>query len=714
MSSAQGDKIINFYKTLASIPTLNSAKLLWFKNSQFFVQSSWTQRNLERSINQKFIIDYVLSNDLQVIAENFPVDITSESLSKISTKNEYKAILRSVQGKDSSNKQCIEIWSKNCLIKNYDLSALDVHGDVYFDGEFGSFSWSSESTKLLYIAEKKLEKSEPFYKQKSLDKKNDDKNVKGNEYIFKPDWGEQMVGKHRPTICVLDINSNIISALPEMSNDLSPGQVIWTPNNDGIVGVAWKHEPRYLGLIYCTNRESWIFLLKNENMQKLSSDGCCVRSPRFSPDGKHLVWLERDLSGPHHNCHRLMHLNWENRTEKVDILIDIVRQNKAIKNDKLFYGLYNHDLPRRCWSTDSRFLFFSTQQHSNIRSYIFDLKTKALLEIANDSSSLNILDVQNDIILFTKTSLLQPPNLCVGRFNGNIPDYIILNTISSTNQAIDLNENYMYEVNEYSYCNDEKIRNFNYIYYGPKHGDDKTCPLIVTPHGGPHSSYVNTFSLESALLVLLGFSIVQVNYRGSTGMGSDNLEYLQGRVGNIDVIDCVTATHEALKKYHWLDPKKIGLSGGSHGGFLVAHLSAQYNKIYRVVVSRNPVIDIAVMFTISDIPDWCAAAINTPYYEKFDSGTQSNNEEILLKMFKCSPIVHVNNVIAPTLLCIGKNDLRVPPSQGKQWYHRLKANGVLTKMLIYDDCHPLNNVPVEMDAIINAALWFCEHFKINN
>lgn len=52
---------------------------------------------------------------------------------------------------------------------------------------------------------------------------------------------------------------------------------------------------------------------------------------------------------------------------------------------------------------------------------------------------------------------------------------------------------------------------------------------------------------------------------------------------------------------------------------------------------------------------------------------------MFVKMFKCSPIIHVNNVKAPTLLCIGSNDLRVPSSQGKLWFQRLKANDVKTK-----------------------------------
>lgn len=109
-------------------------------------------------------------------------------------------------------------------------------------------------------------------------------------------------------------------------------------------------------------------------------------------------------------------------------------------------------------------------------------------------------------------------------------------------------------------------------------------------------------------------------------MGSKNVEWLQSRVGAADVLDCATATQEAIQKYPWIDPSRMGVYGGSHGGFLAAHLSGQYpvscnlslfkmnetNKyrfsdsqnLYKAVVSRNPVIDIAAMFTISDIPDW--------------------------------------------------------------------------------------------------------------
>jgi acylaminoacyl-peptidase len=69
---------------------------------------------------------------------------------------------------------------------------------------------------------------------------------------------------------------------------------------------------------------------------------------------------------------------------------------------------------------------------------------------------------------------------------------------------------------------------------------------------------------------------LQINYRGSTGLGGDNIDYLLGKVGDVDVNDCIKAVDLAVEKYPWIDPKKINLYGGSHGGFLSAHLSAQY------------------------------------------------------------------------------------------------------------------------------------------
>ncbi|XP_053986715.1 acylamino-acid-releasing enzyme-like isoform X1 [Hylaeus volcanicus] len=725
MASNQVEKIVNLYKTLARNPSLSGAKILRATSSGVLILSTWSQRNLERKINEKFCRNHILDSELQLLSENFPIDVTTELLS-VSTEDEKRRAVLKQTTVENTSKQFIEIWDKQRLVENYDLAALDVHGDVYTDSEFASFEWSPDKTKVLYIAEKKLPKSGPFYKQKPLSKKEkeEDEVSVGNEYIYKPHWGEQLVGKHRSVIGVLDTITDTISILSGIPDELSPAQVLWT-KNQGVVGVAWKHEPRHLGLIACTNRLSWIFLLKDGEYKKLSSDGCAVRCPRISPDGKHLIWLEREAGGPHHNAHRLMHLKLDSEKLEADVLVDVVHTSISIKNSKQFYGLYGR-LPRRCWSSDSQYIFLSSPQQNNIRSYIVDTKTKTITEIQNDQTSLTILDVKNDIIAFSEMSLVEPSVLTVGKFNLEVTSSgNIVRSKLSTSALIPGSENIMYECLNHDYDNQDEIKHFNFIYFGPKSGDDKSVPLVIVPHGGPHSNYVNQFILDYFLFVLSGLAVVQVNYRGSTGMGSKNVEYLQGRVGDADVTDCVTATKEALRKYPWLNPEKIGLTGGSHGGFLVTHLSGQYPDLYKVVVARNPVIDISAMFRISDIPDcrnalskeekimyhhdMCAAVINCSFDET--PAIDSSEFEMFVKMYKCSPIRHVGKVKAPTLLCIGSNDLRVPPSQGKLWYQRLKANNVKTKMLLYEDNHPLASGPAEIDNVINACLWLLEHIS---
>ena len=162
-----------------------------------------------------------------------------------------------------------------------------------------------------------------------------------------------------------------------------------------------------------------------------------------------------------------------------------------------------------------------------------------------------------------------------------------------------------------------------------------------------------------------------VNYRGSAGYGDKNLHSLLGKVGTQDVQEVHNATVAALEKHTFL-AKEVFLYGGSHGGFLVTHLSGQFPDFYRAVSTRNPVIDIATMFPISDIADWTIVEV--------DVGNGSELEEVLTaetlsRMWEHSPIKYVKQVKAPTLLLVGKVDRRVPPTQSIEYYRALQLHG---------------------------------------
>ncbi|XP_026725351.1 acylamino-acid-releasing enzyme-like isoform X1 [Trichoplusia ni] len=708
--SSQLDTIISAYKTLAKIPSIAGGKL---NNAANRVNAKWSVRNLDRGKTTKYVSTYLLDDALNVTDQSeFGSDISNELLSAISPRETFKAIIREEKTGKDTKKQFLEVWNKNTLAHCVDLTALDMHGDVYADSEFGSLDWNQDETAVVYVAEKKPSKSEPYIKRKPEDKPKADGSgetavKKGEEFLYRQDWGEQLVGKHLSVIVVCKLATETLTILDGLPESWTPGQVRFLPDGSGVVGVAWETEPRRLGLIFCTNRPSYIFSLTLDGtMKKLSGEGLAVRSPRWSPAGD-LVWLQRKAGGPHHACHQLVVLKKD--STEVKIITDIVDTEVKTTGGESFYGLYNQALPAKCFSSDGRRLVLATPQQNEVRAYVVDIDSGKITDISNKSRpcSTSVLDVRCDTLLATCSSLTTPGQLYVARLpaEGSEADikWLLVSSNMSAPAAVETSTSEYMELEHKD--SQDSIKSFTAIYFAPK-AEGKPLPLIVWPHGGPHGNFVNAFSMEAALFSMLGFACLQVNFRGSTGAGEANVNFLTKRVGDADVKDCKLATDETVNKYP-IDAKRLCLMGGSHGGFLVTHLSGQYPDVYAAVVTRNPVTDVASMFNSTDIADWCAVEAGYDFTEK---GPVC--DEHLLAMRRCSPIAHVHKVKAPTALMLGSGDKRVPYFQGLEYARRLKANGVTTRIYMYEDNHSLSSPASEMDNLINGAHWFMEHLQL--
>ena len=157
-----------------------------------------------------------------------------------------------------------------------------------------------------------------------------------------------------------------------------------------------------------------------------------------------------------------------------------------------------------------------------------------------------------------------------------------------------------------------------------------------------------------------------INYRGSAGYGLKSLNSLLGNIGINDVEDCGKLTKMVLEKYpDLIDERKIGVTGGSHGGFLSGHLigSIAFRDLYGAASVRNPVFDMNYMLASTDIPDWIYACSKN---EEINFAKPTAEDKALL--YERSPISTVANVKTPLMLLIGDSDLRVPPHQS-YYYH---------------------------------------------
>ena len=229
-------------------------------------------------------------------------------------------------------------------------------------------------------------------------------------------------------------------------------------------------------------------------------------------------------------------------------------------------------------------------------------------------------------------------------------------------------------------------------------------PLIVLPHGGPHSVIPCGFMPTSAAFVSMGFTVVAVNYRGSAAFGRAGINSLLGHIGQVDVAD-VNAAATAVIEAKLAHPDRVCVYGGSHGGFLAAHMTAQHPERFRVCAMRNPVIDMPSMAGVTDIPDWCFTECGLEY--NASAARREYGPDVLANLFRASPISRVADVCAPTLVLIGAKDLRVPPSQGIIWHNTLRARGITTSVRWYPgECHPLMGVECEADTFISVLLWF--------
>jgi acylaminoacyl-peptidase len=186
-----------------------------------------------------------------------------------------------------------------------------------------------------------------------------------------------------------------------------------------------------------------------------------------------------------------------------------------------------------------------------------------------------------------------------------------------------------------------------------------------------------------------------------------------------------------------IDRRRVGVVGGSHGGFLGAHLSAVRPSVVRAVVLRNPVVDIATMVSQTDIADWCyhECGIEIGLERGVERSTSDSNDGIgdasasstpgnihrvpqlaeLERMRLCSPISHADRVRAATLLQIGGQDQRVPCSQGFQWARAIRTQAEALRVLFYPRSnHAIEDSPSFDDAWIQCLAWLLKFLPASN
>jgi dipeptidyl aminopeptidase/acylaminoacyl peptidase len=225
----------------------------------------------------------------------------------------------------------------------------------------------------------------------------------------------------------------------------------------------------------------------------------------------------------------------------------------------------------------------------------------------------------------------------------------------------------------------------------------KKYPLILDIHGGPHSAYGYVFDHEFQWMAAKGYVVLYPNPRGSTSYGQEFGNIIQYNYPGDDFKDLMAGVDELIAR-GWVDPQKLGVTGGSGGGVLTNWVIGHTDR-FKAAVSQRSIADWAGFWYTADFsqftPMWFRGA---PWEQEAD--------------FKArSPITYIQNVHTPLMLIEGESDFRTPPADGGEQMFRalkyLKRTAVMVRFP--GETHELSRSgkPVHrVERLENIVAWF--------
>jgi dipeptidyl aminopeptidase/acylaminoacyl peptidase len=225
-------------------------------------------------------------------------------------------------------------------------------------------------------------------------------------------------------------------------------------------------------------------------------------------------------------------------------------------------------------------------------------------------------------------------------------------------------------------------------------------PTVLSFHGGPEGQERPGFSSTYQALLSRGIAVFAPNVRGSSGFGKKFVNLDNGALrfeGVKDIASCV----EAVVKSGAADPKRVGIMGGSYGGYMVMAGLTDYPDLFAAGANLFGVVNFETFFKHTE--PWMAAISTVEY------GDPATQADLLRRL---SPIHRVEKVRAPTIVLHGANDTNVPVVEAEQVVDSLKKRGVPVEYVLFpDEGHGWRKTPNRIRSTVAITRWFEQHLK---
>ncbi|MET0621507.1 MAG: S9 family peptidase [Pyrinomonadaceae bacterium] len=382
----------------------------------------------------------------------------------------------------------------------------------------------------------------------------------------------------------------------------------------------------------------------------LSATPAAETSPVFSPDGKWVAALVSDVPP-----------RWAQSG-----LIQIFPAGGGAP--RALSASYDGQPGIAGWSADGRRIYFSEAKGTGTQIYAADVAAGRVEELKTTPAVYGSISLNSSGTTFG--FLRQTAEAPAEAFVASVTDFAPVQ-VSRANADLKMPPLGKTEVVRWKSTDGREIEGL--LTYPVGHGAGKRVPLILNVHGGPAGVFQQTFIGGRGVYPLAsfasrGYAVLRPNPRGSSGYGT---EFRRANVkdwGGADYQDLMTGVDKVIEM-GVADPERLGVMGWSYGGFMTSWIVTQTRR-FKAASAGAPVTNLMSFTGTADIPSFVPDYFGGQFWEAAELYQ------------KHSPMFQVRGVTTPTMIQHGDADIRVPISQGYEFYSALKAQGVPTRMLV--------------------------------
>ena len=438
--------------------------------------------------------------------------------------------------------------------------------------------------------------------------------------------------------------------------------------------IAFSHSKTSVANDWTTADVS-IVEVANTNVKVLANTPAAEDSPLYSPDGKSIALIVNDNPS-----------RWA-QTATIQIFPASGGQPKSLM------ASYDGQPGIAGWSADSKRIYFSETKGTGTQVYVVDVAANRIDEIKTTPAVLGGINLNRSgkMFGFTRQTADTPPDAFVASVESFTP--VQITTVNADFKMPALGKT---EVIRWKSKDGKEIEGL--LTYPVNYQAGQRVPLLLNVHGGPAGVFVQSFIggrgvYPLAAFASRGYAILRPNPRGSSGYGTEFRRANTRDWGFGDYQDLMTGVDKVIGM-GVADPERLGVMGWSYGGFMTSWIVTQ-TKRFKAASAGAPVTNLMSFNGTADIP-----AFVPDYF-----GGQS--WEVLDLYQKHSPMFNVKGVTTPTMIQHGEADVRVPISQGYEFYNALKAQGVETRMLVLPrQPHGPNEPKMQLAAMKANLEWF--------